>query len=137
MALLSRCHPPDLFDWCAMFLNDNDLEMRVLTLETMVRCDDVDVPLVGPLAEDKNKRIRAGAIAVLAHHGGDDAADWFRFGLTDPDTHVRIQTACLLENMDPQDHRPLFELALYDPNPKIVEIAQKLTHGKGFAQETW
>ncbi|MCZ6635491.1 MAG: hypothetical protein O7G87_18985, partial [bacterium] len=41
MTLLSKYHPPDLFDWCAMFLNDNDLEMRVLTLETMVQCDDV------------------------------------------------------------------------------------------------
>lgn len=137
LSQLHRIHPPDLFEICALFLDDNDLDVRVSALDTMLTCDDVDTHLVESLADDENKRIRAGAIAVLAHHGGDESADWFRFGLTDPDAHVRIQTARILEDLDPKEHRPLFELALYDPNPKIADMARKFTGGKGFAKETW
>jgi len=42
-------------------------------------------------------------------------------GLTDPETHVRVETARFLDELDPAVHRKLFELALYDPNPKVAE----------------
>jgi hypothetical protein len=43
-----------------------------------------------------------------------------------------MKTASLLKKLDPAEHRKIFELALYDPNPQVSHVARKLTQGKGF-----
>ena len=53
-------------------------------------------------------------------------------GLKDPDPCVRVETAALLEQVDPAQHPEIFELARHDPNPIIAQRARRLTIGKGF-----
>ena len=134
---LANIIPPDLFEWCALFMEDDDVNVRVASLESMLSCEDVDIEMVYDLTENSDKRLRGAAVSVMAKHDQDNAPDWFRYGLTDPDTHVRIQTARQLEWLDPPQHPEIFDLARFDPNPKIVECAQKLIEGKGFAKITW
>ena len=74
---------------------------------------------------------------VLTRDAGAEAPVWFRNGLTDPSAHVRVHTARYLEELDLATHRDLFELALYDANSKVAQIAEKLTSGKGVAREAW
>ena len=38
----------------------------------------------------------------------------------------------MLEHYDLRRHRRLFELALYDPQPQIAELARKLTAHRGY-----
>ena len=52
------------------------------------------------------------------------AAEWCARGLRDTDDAVRIAGARELLRYDPQRHRRLFELALYDPHPQIAELAR-------------
>ena len=134
---LAQLQEPDLFEWCAMFLNDDDLDVQITVLETIAACEDADTDLVYPFTDAEEKRLRAPAVAAMARHATDRAPEWFHYGLTDPSSHVRIHTARQLEVLDPAQNRDIFELALYDSNPKIVEIAQKQTAGRGFAKETW
>ena len=76
--------------------------------------------------------LRATAVAGLVHLGGEDAADWCTRGLRDPDDVVRLSTARELARFDPRRRRRLFELALYDPNPRVAEIARKLSAHQGY-----
>jgi hypothetical protein len=137
LALLAELADPDLFDWCAMYLEDESAEVRVAALRTMLRCEEGDPTVIEPLADSPDKRLRAAAIAALARHAGDDASYWFAQGLKDPDACVRLETASLLTHLDPVGNRELFELALYDPNPQVARVAQKLTAGKGLAKVKW
>ncbi|MDE0228261.1 MAG: hypothetical protein OXJ62_05335, partial [Spirochaetaceae bacterium] len=52
--------------------------------------------------------------------------------LRDPDDVVRLSTARELARFDPRQHRRLFELALYDPNAQVAEIARKLSAHRGY-----
>ena len=61
---------------------------------------------------------------ALARLGGTQAAEWCARGLRDTDDAVRIAVARELLRYDPQRHRRLFELALYDPHPQIAELAR-------------
>jgi hypothetical protein len=132
LKLLAELKDPDLFDWCMMFFDDEFIDVRVAVLRTMLHCDDVDTEIILPLAECEEKRLRAAAIAVLAKHSDEDAPHWFEWGLTDNSVCVRLETAALLPQLEPEEHRYIFELALHDPNPRIRHIARQLTIGKGF-----
>ena len=136
LRLLAESEDPDLFEWCVMFFDDPEVEVRVSVLETMRVCEDPETEMIADLVDDEDKRIRAAAIAFMTKHGEDQEA-WFRMGLTDPDTHVRVVTTRYLDELDAAVHHSLFELALYDPNPKVQEAAKKMTAGKGYEAEQW
>jgi len=137
LGILADLEEPDLFDWCAMFLEDPSPTVRVAALRAMLRCDEADPQVVVPLARSPHKSTRAAAIAALARHSGPDAACWFERGLKDPSPCVRVETAAVLEQLDPAEHHAIFELALYDSNSNIVRLAEKLIAGKGYAKLTW
>ncbi|MGB2821757.1 MAG: HEAT repeat domain-containing protein, partial [Phycisphaerae bacterium] len=137
LELLAGIEDPDLFEWCAMYLKDGSVAVRLAALHTMLRCEQIDPKAVAPLARSADKRVRGAALAVLARHGGEDAERWFQRGLKDPEPCVRLETAAVLSQLDPAEHRAIFQLALYDPNPKIAEMAGKLIAGKGFPRLTW
>jgi hypothetical protein len=135
LRILAEIADPDLADWCAVCLEDESAEVRVAALGTMLECDEVDTALVEFLAECEERNVRAGALAVLAKHSGRSAARWFRRGLEDPETCVRLAVARMLPELDAARHRRVFELALHDPNPDVARRAWSLTAGKGYAKE--
>ena len=122
----------DLYDWCTLLLSDESLEVRIAALQTISHCDDGDPEVILPFAESQDKRVRAAAIAALAKHSVEDAPRWFEQGLKDREACVRLETAALLPTLDVTQHREIFELALYDPNPEIKRLAEKLTTRKGY-----
>ncbi|MFQ6043253.1 MAG: HEAT repeat domain-containing protein [Candidatus Poribacteria bacterium] len=130
LKLLAKIGIPDLFDWCVMLLSDDSKDVRVAALRTMLRCDEVEEEVILPLAYSEDKRIRAAAIAVLAKHSGENAPHWFERALKDKSACVRLETANLLSQLDTAEHQYIFELALWDPNPRIKHIARRLTVGK-------
>ena len=136
LQLLAASDEPDLFEWCMMFFDDESVDVRVAVLESARQCEDAETEMIAPLLDDGDKRIRGAAVAFMTRHAEDPVA-WFRAGLTDPEPHVRLQTARHLDELDPNEQRTLFELALYDPNPKVAEMADKMTAGKGYAVEKW
>lgn len=137
LAILAELDDPDLFDWCAMYLDDDSTDVRLAALHLMLRCREGDPETAASLADSQDRRIRAVAIAVLARHSGQEAPRWFERGLKDPSPCVRLTTAALLGQLDPGEHRVIFELALYDPNPQVVRLARKLTAGKGYPRSAW
>ena len=132
LGLLAQLEHEDLYEWCTLLLSDESVEVRTAALQTIVHCNDGDTELLLPFVESQNKRIRAAAIAALAKHSAEDAPRWFERGLKDREVCVRLETASLLPTLDAIEHREIFELALYDPNPEIRNLAQKLTTGKGY-----
>jgi len=135
LGLLANVEDPDLFDWCAMFLEDDSPEVTAGALHTMLSCEEADPEVIAPYAESEDKRVRAAATAALAKHGGAEARTWLERGLKDPETCVRFAVAAVLPEVDPVEYREIFELALYDPNPEIRRRARTLTEGKGFERE--
>ena len=133
LKLLAQLEHEDLHEWGTLLLSDESAEVRIAALQTIVHCDDGDPEVILPLAESQNKRIRAAAIAALAKHSTEDTSRWFERGLKDREACVRLETAALLPTLDAIKHREIFELALYDPNPAIKRLAEKLTVGKGYA----
>ncbi|MHC5053692.1 MAG: HEAT repeat domain-containing protein [Planctomycetota bacterium] len=131
---LAKLADPDLFEWCVMCLEDEALEVRVAALETALGCADVDAGTIEPLAEAEDARVRAAALAALAKHGRGAAPRWFRRGLEDPEPRVRLAVAKLLAELDPKQHRTVFELALYDPNPDVARRAKALAAGKDYSK---
>ena len=133
LELLAQLEHEDLYEWCTLLLSDGSVEVRIAALQTIVHCDDGDSEIILPFAESQNKRMRAAAIAALAKHSAEDAPRWFKRGLKDREACVRLETASLLPTLNAIEHREIFELALYDPNPAIKHLAEKLTAGKGYA----
>ena len=133
LKLLAQLESEDLYDWCTLLLSDESAEVRIAALQTIVHCDDGDPEVILPFTESQDKRVRAAAIAALAKHSVDDAPRWFERGLKDREACVRLETAALLLTLDAIEHQEIFELALYDPNPAIRHLAEKLTIGKGYA----
>ena len=133
LELLAQLEHEDLYEWCTLLLLDESEEVRIAALQTIVHCDNGDPDVILPFAESENKRIRAAAIAALAKHSVEDAPLWFERGLKDREACVRLETATLLSTLDAIEYRRIFELALYDPNPSIKHLAEKLTAGKGYA----
>ena len=132
LSMLVELDDPDLSEWCALCLDDESVSVRIAALRAMGRCGEADVEFVKPFANAENRRIRAAALAVLAKHSGNESARWFKRALKDPSPCVRVESARLLTQLDPIENREIFELALYDPNPEIARLAEKLTAGKGF-----
>ena len=126
LELLAQLEHEDLYEWCTLLLADESVEVRTAALQTIVHCNDGDTELLLPFVESQNKRIRAAAIAALAKHSAEDAPHWFERGLKDREVCVRLETASLLPTLDAIEHREIFELALYDPNPEIRNLAQNL-----------
>ena len=133
LKLLAQLEHEDLYEWGTLLLSDESVEVRIAALQTIAHCDEGDPAVILPLVESQNKRIRAAAIAALAKHSAEDASRWFQRGLKDREACVRLETAALLPTLDAIEHREIFELALYDPNPAIKRLAEKLTAGKGYA----
>ena len=130
---LARLGNEDLYDWCTLLLSDESLDVRIAALRTIAHCDDGDPETILPFAESQDKRIRAAAIAALAKHSTDDTPRWFERGLKDREACVRLEIAARLPTLDVTQHQGIFELALYDPNPEIKHLAEKLTTRKGYA----
>ena len=130
---LARLGNEDLYDWCTLLLADESLDVRIAALQMIAHCDDGDPEVILPFAESQDKRIRAAAIAALAKHSIKDTPRWFERGLKDREVCVRLETAALLPTLDVTQHRGIFELTLYDPNPEIKHLAEKLTTRKGYA----
>ena len=139
LSLLVEVGAADLFEWCLLCLDDESTDVRVAALRTVLACEEADVDADGlvPFSESEDRRIRAAAIAALAGHGGEDAPHWFRRGLEDPQTCVRVEAAAQLGRLDPSKHKEIFELALHDPNPDIERRARKLSAGKGYGRPAW
>ena len=138
LRLLAELDVPDLFDWCAMFLEDESESVGTAAIEVIAnRCEDVDPATIEPFIATQNIHLRAAAICALRCHGAEDASRWFERGLKDPSTHVRLQTAALLDRMDPTTQRHIFELALTDLNPDIVKKASRLTAHKHYSAIRW
>jgi hypothetical protein len=135
LALLAELADPDLFDWCAMFLEDESAEVTVAALRTMLSCVDADLGLIAPFADSADKRVRAAATAAAAKHAGENAASWLERGLKDPEPCVRAETAALLSEIDPAKHKAIFHLALSDPNPMVAAQARRLVAGKGYPSD--
>ena len=129
---LGRAGDPDLVDWCTLLLGDDDHTVRRTALELIASSEDGDPQLLLPFARCSHKGLRSAAIAGMAHLGGEDAAEWCLLGLRDPDDVVRVAAARELMRFDPRRHRRLFELALYDPNPQVADIARKLSAHQGY-----
>jgi HEAT repeat protein len=134
---LAEAEPDDLFEWCVMFLTDEAQSVRLAALELMLRCEEGDPGVIRPHARSEDKRIRAAALAALARHDDERPDRWLERGLKDPAACVRIRAARALEAFDPAEHRRVFELALYDPNPDVARVARKLTEGKGYGAPRW
>lgn len=132
LKLLAEIESANLFNSCTMLLDDESKEVVIAALRTMFRCDAGPPKAILPLAASEDKRIRAAAIAAPTKYSCQDAPRWFERGLKDREACVRLETAALLPQLDPNEHRDLFELALYDPNPEVTRIAQKLTARKGY-----
>ncbi|MCD6365771.1 MAG: hypothetical protein J7M14_07835, partial [Planctomycetes bacterium] len=129
LALLGEMNTPDLFDWCAMFVDDEAPAVRIAALRIMLRCDNVISEAIEPLAHSQEASIRAAAVAVLAKHSGDDSARWIRWGLEDPEVCVRVEAARFLNQLDRRRHRRIIELASHDSNPDIAARARKCLSG--------
>ena len=126
LALLADVGDPDLFDWCAMCLDDDAVAVRIAALRTMLGCADVDTGVVAPLADAEDRGVRAAAITVLAKHGGGDSPRWIKEGLSDPEVCVRMAAARFLAHLDRRDHQSLLRFATHDPHPEIAERARSL-----------
>jgi hypothetical protein len=131
LELLAEMAHPDLFDWCVMCLDDETTDVQVAALHAMLTCHDGDADIIRPFVDSDDRRVRAAAIAALARRGGKEAARWVERGLKDPEPCVRVESAALLNGFDPAKHPLIFELALHDLNPNIVQRAEKLTGRKG------
>jgi HEAT repeat protein len=137
LKLLRDAADPDMFDWCVMMLEDESAEVRVAALRQMRECEDGDPEVIRDLAGDPDRRIRGAALAALASLDDDGRAAWVRQGLEDPKPCVRVEVSAVLDRLDPEACRGLFEMALYDNNPTVAKRARDLVQGKGFGELVW
>ena len=122
---LEKIGTEELFDWCALHLEDESVDVVCNALRIMCRCDEGYTAPILPHAESENRRIRAGALAALAKHAADDAERWFERGLKDPAACVRMEVARLLPTLDRIEYQELFDIARHDPNPAVKRLAKK------------
>ena len=125
LQFLEKTGTEELFDWCALHLEDASVDVVCNALRIMCRCDEGYIAPILPHAESENRRIRAGALAALAKHASDDAERWFERGLKDPAACVRMEVAKLLPTLDRIKHHDLFDIARHDPNPAVKRLAKK------------
>jgi hypothetical protein len=139
LKMLSDMANIDLFEWCAMYMDDESVDVVVAALRAIPKAQDADVGPILPLADSVDQRIRAAAIAALAAVSGEGAVGWLELGLKDPSVCVRTETCTRLADFDAADTRfhTAFELALYDPHGEIRQRAERLVSGKGYHIATW
>ena len=125
LQFLEKIGTEELFDWCALHLEDESVDVICNALRIMCQCDEGYIAPILPHAEAKNRRIRASALAALAKHASDDAERWFERGLKDPATCVRMEVARLLPTLDRIEYQELFDIARHDPNPVVKQLAKK------------
>ena len=125
LQFLEKIGTEELFDWCALHLEDESVDVVCNALRIMCRCDEGYIAPILSHAESKNRRIRAGALAALAKHASDDAERWFERGLKDPAACVRMEVARLLPMLDRIEHQEFFDIARHDPNPVVKRLAKK------------
>ena len=125
LQFLEKIGTEELFDWCALHLEDESVDVVCNALRIMCRCDEGYIAPILPHAEAKNRRIRASALAALAKHASDEAERWFERGLKDPATCVRMEVARLLPTLDRIEYQELFDIARHDPNPVVKRLAKK------------
>jgi len=129
LSLLADVGAPDLFDWCAMFLDDEAVTVRIAALRTMLKCEEGTPAVIKLLAADENRRVRAAAIAALVRLAPDDAPRWIERGLRDPEICVRTEAVRFLKHLDPRRHRSVYDLAKHDPSPEVARRARRLAAG--------
>jgi hypothetical protein len=134
LEILREIGDEDLFEWCLMFLEDESAQVKAAAARIMLAARSIDPEVLVPLVDSGNKIVRAAAVALLAKHEGAADPEWFELGLRDPEAHVRTATAEQMGVLSPAKHRSLFELALYDPNPKVAARAEKLAAGSGLGR---
>jgi HEAT repeat protein len=117
-----------------MFLGDESDRVKAAAARIMLAAKSIDPEVLVPLVDSRDKIVRAAAIALLAKHEGAKDPEWFELGLRDPEAHVRTATAEQMGVLNPARHRSLFELALYDPNPKVAAQAEKLAAASGIGR---
>ena len=137
LALLAEMEVPDLFEWCTMFVDDEDESVAVAALQALAGCRDINPFLVQDLASASERRIRAAALEVLALHDAADPGQWVWAGVTDPEPHVRMTLVRHLDRLDPATHGQVFQAALNDPNPEIARLARRRAEGRGLAKLVW
>jgi len=137
LSLLAEMEAADLFEWCMMFVDDEDETVAVEALQALSGCEDINPFLVEDLASASERRLRAAALEVLAAHDADDPGQWVWAGVTDPEPHVRMALVRHLDRLDPAVHEEVFQAALADPNPEIVRLARRQTDGRGLAKLAW
>ncbi len=125
LQFLEKTGTEELFDWCALHLEDESIDVVCNALRIMCRCEEGYIAPILPHAESENRRIRAGALAALAKHASDDVERWFERGLKDPAVCVRMEVAKLLPTLDRIEHQDLFDIARHDPNPVVKRLAKK------------
>ena len=126
LLLLAEIADPDLFDWCAMLLDDESTAVQIMALQTILRCDEGTPEMLKPFVVSEDRRIRGAAISALVKHEQADAPHWIERGLKDPEACVRVSAARFLDRLDTRRDRRILELALHDPNPDVVRRAQKV-----------
>jgi len=137
LGLLSKIEGVDAFEWCVMCLDDSSVDVVVAALRAMRKCADGSPEAIMPLADSRDRQVRAAAVAALAKHADDDAAYWLARGLKDPEVCVRMEAVAVLPVLDPTEHRGVYELALYDPHPEVARRAEGLVEGKGYHRAVW
>ena len=137
LALLAEMKVPDLFEWCMMFVDDEDETVAVAALQALAGCEDINPFLVEDLASASERRLRAAALEVLALHDAADADQWIWAGVTDPEPHVRMTLVRHLDRLDPTTHEEIFQAAVEDPNPEIARLARRQAEGRGVARLVW
>lgn len=137
LVLLAEMEIPDLFEWCMMFVDDDDESVAVAALQALAKCDDVNPFIVEDLASTNERRLRAAALDVLATHDPDNRGQWVWAGVTDPEPHVRMTLVRHLGVLDPAVHEDIFQAAVNDPNPEIARQARRQAEGRGLTKLSW
>jgi len=128
LEMLAEREDEELFDWCMLFMSDPSPQVRIAAARAMATSPYIDPEILVPLVDAKDRLLRAAAVGALASHLGKDEPEWLELGLKDPEAHVRLAAAAQLGVLDRGKCRAIFELALNDPNPKVVELAEKVLH---------
>ncbi len=137
LALLAEMKVFDLFEWCMMFVDDEDELVAVSALEALAGCEDVNPFFVEDLAYARERRLRAAALEVLAIHDTTNPGQWVWAGVTDPEPHVRMTMVRHLDRLDAGIHEQIFRAAIADPNPEIARMARRQAEGRGIPKLVW
>ena len=98
LRLLSDMEHPDLFEWCAMMLEDPQIEVRIAACKAMRQCPEIEVEVVEHHGHSEDKRLRAAAVEVMAMRG-ETGSRLVLARLDRSENHVRLSVAKHLERI--------------------------------------